>query len=136
MRHDDTPGWAGTPAHSGPGETHGPVPMPHSAQRFLHAFTRTWNLFRPRRRSFTAVACRTSLQERFTVWQVAAELRPKPARESSALARPRPSPRLAPRVDTAFGIARTPPVWRLRGRYQSSRSELPLICLNPCKATC
>ena len=49
---------------------------PTSAQRFLTAFTRTWNLFRPRRRSFTAAGYRAALQERFAAWQVAAELRP------------------------------------------------------------
>lgn len=47
-----------------------------SAQRFLAAFSRTWNLFRPRRRSFTAAQYRTALQERFAIWQVAAGLRP------------------------------------------------------------
>jgi putative transposase len=47
-----------------------------SAQRFLAAFTRTWNLFRPRRRSFTAVQYQAALQERFAAWQVAAGLRP------------------------------------------------------------
>jgi putative transposase len=46
-----------------------------SAQRFLAVFTRTWNLFRPRRRSSTATQCRTALQDRFTAWQVAAGLR-------------------------------------------------------------
>lgn len=47
-----------------------------SAQRFLAAFTRAWNLFRPRRRSYTAAAYRAALQERFAVWQAVAELRP------------------------------------------------------------
>ena len=46
-----------------------------SAQRFLAAFTRTWNLFRPRRRSLTAPQYRTALQDRFATWQVAAGLR-------------------------------------------------------------
>ena len=49
---------------------------PVSAQRFLAAFTRTWNLFRARRRSFTAPEYRVALQERFAAWQIAAELRP------------------------------------------------------------
>ncbi|CAA9296501.1 MAG: hypothetical protein AVDCRST_MAG68-42 [uncultured Gemmatimonadetes bacterium] len=48
-----------------------PVP----AQRFLDAFTRTRNLFRPRRRSFTAPEYRVALQERFAAWRIAAELR-------------------------------------------------------------
>ena len=47
-----------------------------SAQCFLAAFTRTWNLFRPRRRSFTAPEYRAALQERFAAWQIATELRP------------------------------------------------------------
>ncbi len=47
-----------------------------SAQHFLAAFARTWNLFRPRRRSFTAPEYRVALQERFAVWQIAAELHP------------------------------------------------------------
>jgi len=47
-----------------------------SAQRFLASFTRTWNLFRPRRRSYTAPQHRIALQERFATWRVAAELRP------------------------------------------------------------
>ncbi len=45
-----------------------------SAQRFLAAFTRTWNLFRPRRRGFTAPQYRIALQDRFTAWQIAAGL--------------------------------------------------------------
>lgn len=49
---------------------------PVSAQRFLTAFTRIWNLFRPRRRFFTAPEYRTALQQRFSVWQTAAGLRP------------------------------------------------------------
>jgi putative transposase len=49
---------------------------PVSAQRFLTAFTRIWNHFRPRRRSFTAPEYRAALQERFAVWRIAAELRP------------------------------------------------------------
>jgi len=49
---------------------------PVSGQRFLAAFTRTWNQFRPRRRSFTAPEYRAVLQERFAAWRVAAELRP------------------------------------------------------------
>ena len=49
---------------------------PISAQRFLAAFTRAWNLFRRRRRSFTAAEYRVVLQERFALWQVAADLRP------------------------------------------------------------
>jgi putative transposase len=47
-----------------------------SAQRFLAAFTRTCNLFRPRRRSVTAPEYRVALRERFAIWQTAAELRP------------------------------------------------------------
>lgn len=47
-----------------------------STQRFLATFSRTWNLFRPRRRSFTAAQYRTALQDRFAAWQVAAGLRP------------------------------------------------------------
>jgi putative transposase len=46
-----------------------------SARRFLSAFTRTWNLFRPNRRSFTTPEYRTALQDRFAVWQAAAGLR-------------------------------------------------------------
>jgi putative transposase len=46
-----------------------------SAQRFLAAFTRTWNLFRPRRRCFTAPQYRTALQDRLATWQAAAGLR-------------------------------------------------------------
>jgi putative transposase len=49
---------------------------PVSAQRFLGAFTRTWNLFRPRRRSFSAPEHQAALQQRFAAWRVAAELRP------------------------------------------------------------
>ena len=49
---------------------------PTSAQRFLSAFARTWNLFRPRRRSSTAIEYRVALQERFAAWQITAELRP------------------------------------------------------------
>ena len=48
---------------------------PISAQRFLSAFARTWNLFRPRRRSFTTLQYRIALQERFAIWKVAAGLR-------------------------------------------------------------
>lgn len=47
-----------------------------SAQRFLAAFTRTRNRFRPSRRSFTAPEYRTALQERFAMWPTAAALRP------------------------------------------------------------
>lgn len=47
-----------------------------SAQRFLAAFTRTWNLFRPRRRCYTGAEYRAALQERFAVWRSVAELRP------------------------------------------------------------
>jgi hypothetical protein len=49
---------------------------PISAQRFFAAFTRTWNLFRPRRRSFTAAGYRAALQGRFAAYKVAAEFRP------------------------------------------------------------
>jgi len=49
---------------------------PVSTQRFLAAFTRTWNLFRSRRRSFTAPEYRIALQERFAAWQAAAAVRP------------------------------------------------------------
>ncbi len=61
-----------------------------SAQRFLSVFSRTWNLFRPNRRSSTAAAYRTTLQDRFVVWQAAAGLRAYatrrlPTRASGAL---------------------------------------------------
>lgn len=71
---------------------------PVSAQRFLAAFTRTWNLFRPRRRSFTAAGYGAALQDRFAAWQVAAELRPQSAQDRSALSQSqvRPPPPLAP----------------------------------------
>ena len=49
---------------------------PTSAHRFMAAFTRTWNVFRPRRRSFTAAGDRFALLERFVARRVAAELRP------------------------------------------------------------
>jgi putative transposase len=48
---------------------------PISAQRFLAAFARTWNLFRSRRRSFTASEYRLTLQDRFALWHIAAGLR-------------------------------------------------------------
>ena len=48
---------------------------PTSAQHFLASFTRTWNLFRPRRRSFPALQYRIALQERCAIWKVAAGLR-------------------------------------------------------------
>ena len=48
---------------------------PISTQRFLSIFACTANLFRPRRRSFTAPDYRAALQDRFAVWQAAAELR-------------------------------------------------------------
>jgi hypothetical protein len=54
----------------------GRLRCPVSARRFLAAFTRTWNLFRPRRRAFCASEYRAVLQVRFTPWQAAAELRP------------------------------------------------------------
>ncbi len=66
--------------------TSSPLPNAYRGYRFpgqviahavwLAAFTRTWNLFRPRRRSFTAPEYRVALQERFAAWQAAAELRP------------------------------------------------------------
>ena len=46
-----------------------------SAERFLAAFTRAWNLFRPRRRFFTAPEYRAALQDRIAVWYSAAGLR-------------------------------------------------------------
>jgi hypothetical protein len=48
----------------------------HWLWRVLTAFTRIWNHFRPRRRSFTAPEYWAALQERFAVWRIAAELRP------------------------------------------------------------
>ena len=46
-----------------------------STQRFLSVFTRTWNLFRPCRRSFAATEYRTALQNRFAMWRTVAGLR-------------------------------------------------------------
>ena len=73
----------------------GRLRCPTSTQRFLSAFTRTWNLFRRRRRAFTAPAHGIVLQERFTGWQVAAESRLSYARERSAPPQVRLSPPLA-----------------------------------------
>ena len=42
------------------------------AQRFLNAFTRAWNLFRPRRRCFTAAEYGTALQNRLSMWRTVA----------------------------------------------------------------
>ena len=47
---------------------------PISAQRFLSAFARISNLFRPRRHLLTAPEYRSTLQDRFATWREAAGL--------------------------------------------------------------
>lgn len=47
---------------------------PVSAQRFLSAFARVCNLFRPRRHLLTAPEYRSTLQSRFATWREAAQL--------------------------------------------------------------
>jgi putative transposase len=47
-----------------------------SAQRFLDAFTRVCDLFRPGRHRLTAAAYRTTVRERVATWRHVAELRP------------------------------------------------------------
>ncbi len=42
---------------------------PAQAQRFLSAFSRTFNLFRPRRHLLSAADYRTTMKERFEVWR-------------------------------------------------------------------
>jgi putative transposase len=42
---------------------------PAQAQRFLSAFSRTCNLFRPRRHLLSAADYRTTMRERFEVWR-------------------------------------------------------------------
>ncbi len=46
-----------------------------SAQRFLDAFTRVGNLFRPRRHLLTAVGYRAAMRERVATWRAVAGLR-------------------------------------------------------------
>jgi putative transposase len=48
---------------------------PASTQRFLDAFTRVGNLFRPGRHRLTAVAYRATMQERVATWREVAGLR-------------------------------------------------------------
>jgi putative transposase len=48
---------------------------PASAQRFLDAFTRVGNLFRPRRHLLSAAAYRAAMRERVIVWREVAGLR-------------------------------------------------------------
>ena len=47
---------------------------PISAQRFVSAFARISNLFRPRRHLLTAPEYRSTLQDRFATWREAARL--------------------------------------------------------------
>ena len=46
-----------------------------SAQRFLAAFSRVCNLFRPGRHRLGAAAYREAMRERFATWREVAELR-------------------------------------------------------------
>ncbi len=46
-----------------------------STQRFLDAFTRVGNLFRPRRHLLTAVDYRAAMRERVATWRAVAGLR-------------------------------------------------------------
>ena len=46
-----------------------------SAQRFLDAFSRVGNLFRPRRHLLTAAAYRATMRERAATWRAVAQLR-------------------------------------------------------------
>ena len=48
---------------------------PVSAQRFLDAFSRVCNLFRPGRHRLTAAALRATMRERVMTWREVAELR-------------------------------------------------------------
>jgi putative transposase len=47
---------------------------PTSAQRFLSAFARVCNLFRPRRHLLSATEYRAILRDRFHTWREAAAL--------------------------------------------------------------
>jgi putative transposase len=46
-----------------------------SAQRFLAAFARVGNLFRPGRHLLGAAACRATMRERAATWRVVAGVR-------------------------------------------------------------
>jgi putative transposase len=63
-----------------------------SAQRFLDAFSRVGNLFRPGRHRLTAAAYRATMQERVATWQEVAGLRAAGRCAPAWRASPRPRP--------------------------------------------